>query len=132
MLINGFVNSSSSYDIGNKIDTSLMVQQQNLRSNFIEANIEEDTDLKNQNRIKKLPDPISTKEPSGKNYVDKNFIDPSIINNTAHVDFTDKILNNVHCIRVNSFPTLEEQLTPKIYVDQAISDVWTNDVSHHY
>ena len=46
MPINGFVNSSSSYDIGNKIDTSLMVQQQNLRSNFIEANIEEDTDLK--------------------------------------------------------------------------------------
>ena len=33
----------------------------------------------------------------------------------------DKFLDNVHSIEVNSFPTLEEELTPKYYVDQAIS-----------
>ena len=58
-----------------------------------------------------------------KNYVDNKFDDPSIIKNTDHVDFNDKIIDNVHSIKVNSFPTLEEHLTPKIYVDHAISNI---------
>ena len=58
-----------------------------------------------------------------KNYVDNKFNDPSIIKNTYHVDFNDKDIDNVHSIKVNSFPTLEEHLTPKIYVDQAISNI---------
>ena len=57
-----------------------------------------------------------------KNYVDKKFNEPSIIKNTDHVDFNDKILDNVHSIKVNSLPTLEEQLTPKFYVDRAVAD----------
>ena len=40
----------------------------------------------------------------------------------AHVDFNDKIHNNVHSIRVNSFPILEEHLTSKTFVDRAISE----------
>ena len=59
MPINVFGNSFSSYDSGNKIDTSLFVQKPYLRANYVESNIEEDTDLKNQFRIKNLPDPIS-------------------------------------------------------------------------
>ena len=55
MPINVFDNSSNNSD--NKIDTSLFVQKPYLRHNFIEANIEEDIDLKNQFRIKNLPDP---------------------------------------------------------------------------
>ena len=50
------------------------------------------------------------------------FFDPSITKNTAHNDTKNKNLDNVHSIKVNSFPTLEEHLTPKIYVDKAISD----------
>ena len=42
-----------------KNDTSLFVQKPYLRTNYIEANIEEDIDLKNQYRIKNIPDPIS-------------------------------------------------------------------------
>ena len=42
--------------------------------------------------------------------------------NTDHVDFNDKNLNNVRFIKVNSIPILEEPLTPKMYVDQAISE----------
>ena len=45
-----------------------------------------------------------------------------MLKNTDHVDFNDKHLDNVRFIKVNSFPTLEEHLTPEIYVDQAISD----------
>ena len=93
-----------------------------MRTIYREANIEEDKDLKNQYRIKILPHPISIRETCTENYVDKKFNDPSIIKNTAHVDFTDENLDKVRFIKVNSFPTIEEHLTPKIYVNQAISD----------
>ena len=62
------------------------------------------------------------REAASKIYVDVKYNDPSIIKNTTHVDFFDKYLDNFHSIKVNSFPTFEEQLTPKSYVDQAISD----------
>ena len=39
-------NSSSSYDKGKKIDTSLFVQKPYLRTNCIEANIEEGINMK--------------------------------------------------------------------------------------
>ena len=52
--------NSCSNNSGNKIDTSLFVQKPYLRTNFIESKIEEDIDLKNQNKIKKLLDRIST------------------------------------------------------------------------
>ena len=50
MPINVFGNSNSK-NSDNKIDTSLFVQKPYLRSIYIEANIEEDIDLKNQFRI---------------------------------------------------------------------------------
>ena len=77
--------------------------------------------MKNQYRIKSVPDPISIREAASKNYVDNKVNDSSIIKNTAHVDFSEKSLKNVLFIKVNSIPTLEEHLTLKIYVDQAIS-----------
>ena len=119
MPINVFGNSSNNCD--NKIDTSLFVQKPYLRANYIEANIEEDIDLKNQYRIKNLPDPISIGEPVSKQYVDIKFNDPSIIKNTAHVDFNDKNLDNVRFVKVNSMPAVGEHLTAKYYVDNAIS-----------
>ena len=80
MPINVFGNSSNNSD--NKIDTSLFVQKPYLRTNYIESNIEEDINLKNQYRIKNLPDPISLREACSKNYVDNLFNDPSITKNT--------------------------------------------------
>ena len=70
---------SNSNDNGIKIDTSLFVQKPYLRTNYIEANIEEDIDLKNRFRIKNLPDPNSIGEACSKNYVDNLFNDPSIV-----------------------------------------------------
>ena len=118
MPINVFGNYSYSHD--KKIDTSLFLQKPYLRTNYIESNIEEDIDFKDHNRINNLPDRISIREAASKNCVDNNFNDPSVNKNTAHVDFNDKNLNNVHSIEVNSFPTLEEHLKPKIYVDNVI------------
>ena len=41
---NVFGNSTSSYDNGNKNNTSIVVQKLYLRTNYIESNIEEDID----------------------------------------------------------------------------------------
>ena len=60
MPINVFGNSSNSSE--NRIDTSLFVQKPYLRTNYTESSIEEEIDLKNQYRIKNLPDPISIRE----------------------------------------------------------------------
>ena len=79
MPINVFGKSSSSHDNGNKIDTSLFVQKLYLRTIYLEANFEEGIDLKNQYRIKNLPDPISIREAASKNYIDNKFSDPSVI-----------------------------------------------------
>ena len=78
MPIKVFGNSSSSCDIGKKIDTSLFVQKPYLRTNYIEANNEEEIDLKDQYGIKNLPDPISIREAASTNYVDNKFNDPSV------------------------------------------------------
>ena len=120
MPINVFGNSSNNND--NKIDTSLFVQKPYLRLNYIEANIEEDIHLKNQYRIKKLPDPINNREACSKNYVDNLFNDPSIMKNTEHIDLNDRNINYARSIQVNQLPQIDSHLTAKLYVDNAISD----------
>ena len=122
MPINVFGNSSSSYDNGNKIDTSLFVQKPYLRTNYIEANIEEDIDLKNQYRTKKLPDPISIREAATKNYVYNLFNDPSINKNSEHIDLNDRNITNARFNQVNQLPQIDSFLTAKRYVDNTISD----------
>ena len=121
MPINVFGNRSSSHGEGNKIDTSLFVQKPYLRTNYIESNLGQDIDLKNQFIIKNLPCPVEKSDAVCKSYVDSGFNDPSIIRNTAHVDFNDKSLDNVRSVKVNSLPAVREHLTPKFYVDEAIS-----------
>ena len=179
MPINVFGNSSSSFDNGDKIDTSLFVQKPYLRTNYLEANIEEEIDLKNQYRNRNLPDPISIRESASKTYFDhaiifrvneslllrlrrdaiskldepgyilldstvtsprttldiptkiyvvNKFNDPSIIRNTAHVDFNDKNLDNVMFVKANSMLAVRERLAPKYYVDNAIS-YWLDELS---
>ena len=78
MPINVFGKSNSNAN-GNKIGTSLFVQKLYPRINYKQANIEEDINLKSQNKIKNLPDPISMLEAASKNYVDNNFNDPCVI-----------------------------------------------------
>ena len=58
-----------------------------------------------------------------KNNIDNKFNDPSIIKNTDHVDFHAKNLDNVNSIKVNHMPTVEEHLTPKIFVDNVVYEV---------
>ena len=81
-----------------KIETSLFVQKPFLRTNYIEANVEEAIDLKNQYRIKNLPDPI--RETTSKIYVDNLFND-SIKKNTEHINLKDGNITNARFIQVN-------------------------------
>ena len=118
MPINVFGNSSNNSE--QKIDTSLLVQKPYLRTNYIEANIEEDMDLKNQYRIKNLPDPISIREAASKHYVDNLFNDPSIIKNTEHIDLNDRNITNTRFIQVNQLLQIDSHLTAKLYVDTEI------------
>ena len=119
MPINVFGNSNSN-DNGSKIDTSLFVQKPYLRHNYIKSNIEEDIDLKNQYRIKYLPDPISIREAASKNYVDNLFNDPSIVKNTEHIDLNDRNITKARFFQVNQLPQIDSHLTAKLYVDNAI------------
>ena len=67
VLINVFRNSySNSKYNGIKIYTILFIQKPYLRTNYIQSNIEEDIDLKNQYRNEILRDPISIREPASK------------------------------------------------------------------
>ena len=118
MPINIFGKSSNNSD--NKIDTSLFVQKPYLRTNYIESNIEEDIDLKNQYRIKNLPDPISIREAASKNYVDNLFNDPSIVKSNADIDLNDRNITNARFIQVNQMPQIYSHLTAKLYVDNSI------------
>ena len=121
MPINVFGNSSINSE--QKIDTSFFVQKPYLRRNYIEANIEEDIDLKNHYRIKNVPDPINIREAASKNYADNLFNDPSIIKNSAHIDLNDKNITNARFIQVNQLPQIDSHLTAKLYVDNAISEL---------
>ena len=108
MPINVFGNSNSN-DNGNKIDTSLFVQKPYLKHNYIEANIEEDIDLKNQFRIKNLLDPISIREAASKYYVDNLFnnssivknalLDPISIREAASKNYVDNLFNNSSIVK---------------------------------
>ena len=121
MPTNVFGNSDLS-NSDNKIDTSLFVQKPYLRHNYIEANIEEDIDLKNQYKIKNLLDAISIREAASKNYNDNLFNDPSIVENNAHIELNGGKITKARFIQVNQWPQIDSHLTPKIYVDNAKDD----------
>ena len=114
MPINVFGNSNSKIS-ENKIDTSLFVQKPYLRTNYIEANIEEDFELKNQYRIKNIPDPISSRDATSKTYVENLLNDPSIIKNNAHIDLKDRNITNPRFIQVKQLPQIDSHFTVKLY-----------------
>ena len=66
MLSNLYGNSSSSHGRVDKIDTSLFVRELYLRTNYIESDIEEDIEMKNQLKIQTLLDPNRIREAASK------------------------------------------------------------------
>ena len=116
MPINVFGNSSNNSE--QKIDGSLFVQKPYLRTSYIESNIEEDIDLKNQYRIKNLPDPVSIREAASKNYVDNSIDEVSFVRNNKDNDFGNYNLTNINSITLNKQAENDNQVITKAYVDQ--------------
>ena len=116
MPINVFGNSSSNSD--SMIDTSLFVQKPYLRTIYIESNIEEDIDLKNQYRIKNLPDPINITEACNKNFLDNAIDEVSLIRNNKDNDFGNYNLTNINSISLNKQAENDKEVITKSYVDQ--------------
>ena len=112
MPINVFGNSSKNSGI--KSATSLFVQKPSLRANYIEADVEEDIDLKDHYRVKNLPDSFSIRQTASKKYLN-NFIKNGI-------DFNDVKLENIKFVKVDYQSAHPNHLTPKIYVDDAINE----------
>ena len=116
MPINVFGNSSNNNN-DNKIDTSLFVKKPCLRTNYIEANIEEDTDLKKQYKIKNLIDPINLHDACNKKYIDNTINESSLL----RLDPNEKLdMNNQDSILLNSTKTLPVtilELPTKAYID---------------
>ena len=117
MPMNVFGNSSNNNN-DNKIDTSLFVQKPYLRTNYIESNIEEDINLKNQYRIKNLPDPITIREAASKNYVDNSIDESSLVRNNKDNDFGNYNLTNINTIIPNKQAENDNEVITKAYVDQ--------------
>ena len=90
---NNFGNSSTSFH--KKPDTSLFVLKPCLRTIYLESDIQEDFDTKNQFKLRNLPCPQKNWDAVCKFYVDRGLNDPSIIRNTAHVGFNNKNLVDV-------------------------------------
>ena len=118
MPINVFGNSSNNNNNDNKIDTSLLVKKPYLRTNYIESKIEEDIDLKNQYKIKNLPDPISRREAASKNYVDNAVDESSLVKNIQDNDFGNPNLTMINSITLNKEAENDNQVITKAYVDQ--------------
>ena len=89
MPTNVFGNSSNNSD--NKIDTSLFVQKSYLRSNYIETDIDQDINLKNQYRIINSLQPINDNDTVNKIYIDYKIVDiiKKIIQNDDYISFFD-------------------------------------------
>ena len=78
--------------------------------------------MKNQYRIKNLPDPISIREAASKIHVDNFFNDPSIIKNTEHIDLNDRNIINARFFQVNQLRQIDYHLTAKLCVDNSIDE----------
>ena len=122
MPINVFGNSSSNIN-DNRIDRSLFVQMLYSRIKYLESNLEEDIDSKNQNKIRNLPDSTNIQDASSKKYVDNKFNDPGIIKNTERIDLNDRNITNARFFQVNQLPQIDFHLTAKLYVVNAIDEL---------
>ena len=112
MPINVFGNSNSNDNNNNKTNTSLFVQKAYLKANYIEADIEEDIDLKNHFRIINLLDPLTDQDVVNKIYIDKNIVDiiKRNIQNDYYISFPDNDNNEYKLTRYEDKLLTDETL----------------------
>ena len=107
---------NSSHDNNkNETDTFLFVEKPYLRSNYIEANIEEDTNMKKQLKSKNLPGPQENSDSFCISHVDNFFNDPSLVKNNDHIDLNDRNITNARFIQGNSERTNVKQISNRTF-----------------
>ena len=120
MPINIFGNYSNNSE--HKIDTGFFVQKPCLRIIYIGTNLAEDSNMKNQYKIKNLPCPHKNSDADSKSYVDNLFNDSILIKNTEQKDLKVRNITNARFIRVNQLPQIDSLLTAKLHVDDSIDE----------
>ena len=74
--------------------------------------------MKNQYRIKNLPDLVSISEPASKNCVDNKIDESSLVINNQDNDFNNHNLTNIKRITLNKQAKNNNEVITKAYVDQ--------------
>ena len=120
------VSSSSQSD--SQIDTSNFVKKSYPKTNYIETNMEEDIDMKNQFYIKNLPNPINSNDCMNKIYADTNYLkisnydNNSIVRIDKNMNFNSTTFTGFDSIYVNRDPIYDTELATKQYTDNIITD----------
>ena len=129
MPINVFGNSL--YISDSKVDTSLFVQKQYLRNNYIESDIDHDIILKNQYKIKNLPNPINDYDGVKKIYIDNKSADiiKRNIQNDDYISFLDNDNNEYRLQRYHEYILLtDETLFQLRNLENRTNTKWNYDV----
>ena len=78
--------------------------------------------MESQFRNRNLKDPFCIREAASLSYIDTFFSDPSRIKNTTDADFKVNSFDNVHFLKLNSYPTKGKHAAAKYYNLQSIDE----------
>ena len=110
---------------GSKVDTFLFVQKHYLRNNYIESDIDHDINLKNQYRIKHLPDPINDYDGVNKIYIDNKIAD-IIKRNNQNDDYISFLDND------NNEYKLKRYREEKLLTDETLFQLQNSNTEWNY
>ena len=120
--------SSSSSQSDSQIDTTNFVKKSYLKTNYIETNMEEDIDMKNQYYIKNIPNPINSNDCMNKIYADTIYLkissyhSNSIVRNDRNMNFNSTTFTGLNSIYVNKDPIYDTELATKQYTDTLVDE----------
>ena len=116
---------------GSSATTNTGVTKSYVRANYIESSMVEDIDMKNQFKIKNLPNPTNLQDPATKFYVDSKtnklvsiseLDNNSIVRNNKNNNFNGNTITGLESVYVNRDPQYDLELTKKQYKDDSIDE----------
>ena len=100
-----------------------------IRANYIESNLEEDIDMKNQFKILNLPNPTLLQDPATKYYIatvdlvpNSQFDNTTIVRTNKNNNFNGNTITGCESVYVNRDPQYDLELTTKRYTDTLIDE----------